>query len=126
MSLRLQSLNQKTLTVYHRCNGVFSRIRFLIFLFDLYFDFLLIEPWQDKGDFRRILQVGGTCFPLSNVCMQYCSISHGNLNHSSRKRQRLQIRLKSLCIEKTKVKKIRVKDSVCICAIRELFLTFVL
>ena len=46
---------------------------------------------------------------------------------SSRKRQRLQIRLKSLCIEKKeKVKKIRVKDSVCICAIRELFLTFVL
>ena len=37
VSLRLQSLNQKTLTEYHRCNGVFSRIRF-----DLSFDFLLI------------------------------------------------------------------------------------
>ena len=107
MSLRLQSLNQKTLTDYHRCNGVFSRIRFLIFLFDLNFDFLLIliVPWQDKWDFRRILQVGGTCFPLGNVCMQYCSISHGNLNHSSRKRQRLQIRMKSRYKSKNKGQK---------------------
>ena len=40
---------------------------------------------------------------------------------SSRKRSRLQIRLESLCIRKTKVKKSVVKDSVCIGAIRELF-----
>ena len=40
MSLRLQGLNQKTLTDYHRCNGVFSRICFLIFLFDFLFDFV--------------------------------------------------------------------------------------
>ena len=58
--------------------------------------------------------------------MQNNSMSHDNLNLSSRKRLRLQIRLESLCIEKTKVKKIRVKDSVCIGAIREFFLTFVL
>ena len=38
---------------------------FFDFRFDLYFNFLLIliVPWQDKGDCRRILQVGGTCFP---------------------------------------------------------------
>ena len=107
MSLRLQSLNQKTLTDYHRCNGVFSRIRFLIFLFDLNFDFLLIliVPWQDKWDFRRILQVGGTCFPLGNVCMQNNSISYDNLNHSSRKRLRLQIRMKSRYKSKNKGQK---------------------
>ena len=57
--------------------------------------------------------------------MQNNSMSHDNLNLSSRKRSRLQIRLESLCI-KRKVKKIRVKDSVRIGAIRELFLTFVL
>ena len=57
VSLRLQSLNQKTLTDYHWCNGVFYTDPFLIFSFDLYFDFHLIRivPWQDKGDFRRIL-----------------------------------------------------------------------
>ena len=49
------------------------------------------------------------------------SMSHDNLNLSSRKRLRLQIRLESLCIEKTKVKKSVVKDSVCIGAIRERF-----
>ena len=63
--------------------------------------------------------------------MQYCSISqdnlcksisHDNLNLSSRKRSRLQIRLKSLCTEKNKgQKKSVVKDSVCISAIRERF-----
>ena len=31
---------------------------------DLFFDFLLIEPWQDKGDFRRILQVRGHLLSL--------------------------------------------------------------
>ena len=44
-----------------------------------------------------------------------------NLYLSSRKRSRLQIRLESLCIKKTKVKKSVVKDSVFIGAIRELF-----
>ena len=40
---------------------------------------------------------------------------------SSRKRQRLQIRLESLCIKRKGQKKSVVKDSVCIGAIRELF-----
>ena len=53
--------------------------------------------------------------------MQNNSLSHDNLNHSSRKRSRLQIRLESLCIKKTKVKKSVVKDSVCIRDIREFF-----
>ena len=35
--------------------GVFSRICFFDFFFDLYFDFRLIVPWQDKRDFRLIL-----------------------------------------------------------------------
>ena len=55
VSLRLQSLNQKTLTEYRIYYGVFSRICFFDFFFDLYFDFRLIVPWQDKRDFRRIL-----------------------------------------------------------------------
>ena len=42
-------------------------------------------------------------------------------SRTSRKRQRLQIRLKSLCIEKNKGQKKSVKDSVCIGAIREFF-----
>ena len=66
-----------------------------------------------------LLQVCGTCFIKGKIL--------DNLILSSRKRQRLQIRLKSLCIKKkTKVKKIRVKDSVCIGEIREFFLTFAL
>ena len=45
-----------------------------------------------------------------------------NLYYSSRKRQRLQIRLESLCTENNKgQKKSVVKDSVCISAIRERF-----
>ena len=50
----LESKNAHGLSlIYH---GVFTRIRFLIFLFDLNFDFRLIwiVPWQDKRDFRRI------------------------------------------------------------------------
>ncbi len=58
--------------------------------------------------------------------MQNNSMSHDNLNLSSRKRSRLQIRLESQCIENKGQKKSVVKDSVCICAIREFFLTFVL
>ena len=53
----------------HGISQIFSEsfhgsVFFDLFLFDLYFDFLLIliVPWQDKGD-RRILQVGGICFP---------------------------------------------------------------
>ena len=87
----------------------------MIFSFDLSFDFLLIliVPWQDKWDFRRILQVGGTCFPLGNVCMQDDGISQDNLNLSSRKRSRLQIRMKSRYKSKNKgQKKSVVKDSV--------------
>ena len=39
VSLRLQSLNQKTLTDYHWCNGVFTRIRFFVwFIFWFSFD----------------------------------------------------------------------------------------
>ena len=50
------------------------------------------------------------------------SMSHDNLNLSSRKRSRLQIRLESLCIERERSKKRSVvKDSVCILLIRELF-----
>ena len=48
---------------------------------------------------KRILQVCGTCSIKDKIL--------DGLNHSSRKRSRLQIRLESLCIEKTKVKKIR-------------------
>ena len=48
VSLRLQSLNQKTLTDRNGCNGVSSRICFLIFLliffFDLDFVLRLIVP----------------------------------------------------------------------------------
>ena len=60
-----------------------------------------------------LLQVCGTCFIKDKML--------DNLYHSSRKRQRLQIRLQSFCIERKGQKKIRVKDSVCIGAIRELF-----
>ena len=53
-------LKSKNTHGYHWCNGVFTRIRFLIFSFDLSFDFHLIwiVTWQDKGDFRRILVWG--------------------------------------------------------------------
>ena len=56
VSLRLQSLNQKTLTEY--------RIFFGVFFTDLFFDFRFDSDCalQDNRDFRRILQVGGTCF----------------------------------------------------------------
>ena len=100
------------------------------------FHLIWIVPWQDKRDFRRIflwfclhikwfvrgrlvfnliytrmffrtlierikriLQVCGTCFIKGKML--------DNLYHSSRKRSRLQIRLKSLCIEKNKGQKIR-------------------
>ena len=53
--------------------------------------------------------------------MQNNSMSHDNLNLSSRKRSRLQIRLESLCIENKGQKKSVVKDSVCILLIRERF-----
>ena len=57
VSLRLQSLNQKTLTDYHGfiTESLHGSV-FWFFLFDLYFDFRLIwiVPWQDKRDFRRI------------------------------------------------------------------------
>ena len=36
VSLRLQSLNQKTLTDYHRCNGVFFTDPFFDFFFLIY------------------------------------------------------------------------------------------
>ena len=63
---------------------------------------------------KRILQVRGTCFIKGKILLDF--------NHSSRKRQRLQIRLTSIYKSKEKkVKKIRVKDSVCIGAIREFF-----
>ena len=60
VSLRLQSLNQKTLTEYHG----FLRSLFTDLFFDLYFDFRFDSDCalQDNRDFRRILQVGGTCF----------------------------------------------------------------
>ena len=48
---------------------------------------------------KRILQVCGNCSIKDKIL--------DGLNLSSRKRLRLQIRLESLCIEKTKVKKIR-------------------
>ena len=79
------------------------RIRFLICLhikWFVWFGRLVVNLIYANVFFRtliaritRILQVGGTCFPLGNVCMQNNSISYDNLNHSSRKRQRLQIRL---------------------------------
>ena len=52
VSLRLQSLNQKTLTEYRIFSESFHGFVFWFFLFD----FLLtwIVPWQDKWDFRRI------------------------------------------------------------------------
>ena len=62
---------------------------------------------------KRILQVCGTCFIKDKML--------DNLYLGSRKRSRLQIRLESLCIENKRSKKIRVKDSVCISDIRELF-----
>ena len=54
VSLRLQSLNQKTLT---DITDATESLHGFVFLFDLSFDFrlILIVPWQDKGDFRRIL-----------------------------------------------------------------------
>ena len=60
VSLRLQSLNQKTLTDYHWCTRSLLHGSVFWFLFDLSFDFHLIwiVPWQDKGDFRRILVWG--------------------------------------------------------------------
>ena len=69
VSLRLQRLNQKTLTEYHRFfSESFHGFVFWFFLFDFLLTwivpwqdkwdfrriFLLIVPWQDKGDFRRI------------------------------------------------------------------------
>ena len=62
---------------------------------------------------KRILQVRGTCFIKDKML--------DNLYLGSRKRQRLQISLESLLHQKNKGQKIRVKDSVCIGAIRELF-----
>ena len=114
VSLRLQSLNQKTLTDDHGCpiTESFTRIRFLIYL--------LIVPWQDKGildgfcKWRHLLSLG-------QYMLQDNGISKDNLNLSSRKRSRMQIRLESLCIKRKGQKKSVVKDSVCIGAIRERF-----
>ena len=78
----------------------------LEYIRECFFRTLIVRIW-------RILQVCGTCFIKGNIL--------DNLYLSSRKRSRLQIRLESLCIKKTKVKKSVVKDSVCIGAIRELF-----
>ena len=55
VSLRLQSLNQKTLTEHHGFVSESSYGSVFWFSFDLYFDFRLIVPWQNKRDFRRIL-----------------------------------------------------------------------
>ena len=103
--------------------------------FDLYFDFIFDCSLAGQGDFRfffwlclhikwfvrgrlvfnlniilrecffrtriaritRILQVCDTCSIKDKIL--------DGLNHSSRKRSRLQIRLESLCIKKGKVKK---------------------
>ena len=81
VSLRLQSLNQKTLTDYHGCPTTesFTRIRFLIYLL------ILIVPWQDKGildgfcKWRHLLSLG-------QYMLQDNGISKNNLNLSSRKR----------------------------------------
>ena len=98
---------------WHYYSQVFTEAFLLVKSFD--FRLILIVPWQDKGDCRRILQVGSTCFPLGNVFMQYCSMSHGNLNHSSRKRSRLQIRFESIYISKNKGQKNPCKRLRCIC-----------
>ena len=70
VSLRLQSLNQKTLTEYHRfISESFHGSFFWLFLFDFFFDFLLIliVPWQDKGDYRRILHEKNANIFFSNT-----------------------------------------------------------
>ena len=124
VSLRLQSLNQKTLTEYHWCNGVFSRIRFFDFFLLIY---LLIFFWfrlcldRTRGIIDGFWCEGkceGRKFTLTLTLILHFL--------SNRKRSRLQIRMKSRYKSKNKGQKIRVKDSVCICAIREPFLTFVL
>ena len=56
VSLRLQSLNQKTLTDCTDAHGVFYTDSF----FDLSFDFDCTLAGQ--GDFRRILQVAALAF----------------------------------------------------------------
>ena len=88
VSLRLQSLNQKTLTEHHT-HGVFYTDSFFdFFLFDLSFDFLFDFDCtlQDKRDFRRILQVRGHLLCLGQYMLQDNGISKDNLNLSSRKR----------------------------------------
>ena len=63
VSLRLQSLNQKTLTEHRIFNGVFYTDSFFDFLFLIYL-LILILPWQDKGildgfcKWRHLLSLG--------------------------------------------------------------------
>ena len=66
---------------------------------------------------KRILQVCDTCF-----IKEYCLIS----TTAAASGHACKSVLNPYINQRTKVKKIRVKDSVCIRAIRELFLTFVL
>ena len=125
VSLRLQSLNQKTLTDYHWCNGVFYTDSFFWFFRLIY---ILIFIWfglclgRTRGisdgswcDGKCEGKCEGRKFTLTaetTINRAFQAESEGVrvkkekklflfILHfiSSRKRSRLQIRLESLCIE---------------------------
>ena len=115
--------------------SIYLLLDFFLFDLSFDFLLIWIVPWQDKRDFRRIflwfclhikwfVWFGRLVFNLIYTRMFFrtlierikrilqvcgnCSIKDkilDGLNLSSRKRSRSQIRLESLCIEKTKVKK---------------------
>ena len=103
---------KKTLTDYHRCNGVFSRIRFLIFSFDLSFDFDCTLAGQ--GDFRRILQVAALAFLRAIYVCKIIAYHTTIWITAAASGHACKSVYNPFASKKTKVKKIRVKDSVCI------------
>ena len=123
VSLRLQNEGQKNSRIITDAHGVFDTD-----FFDLFFFF------RCKGILNGFASVTACgCREVNSLISKktffiFFTLTLTLILHflSSRKRSRLQIRFKSICKSKNKGQKIRVKDSVCICAIREPFLTFVL
>ena len=104
---------------------------FFDLVFDLYFDFrlILIVPWQDKRDFRRITILNWLSLRPPNVVSlilnrrsrQFFILHSSFFIFSAAASGNACKSVWNLFASKGKVKKIRVKDSVCICAIREFF-----
>ena len=71
VSLQLQSLNQKTLTDYHRCNGVFYTDSFFDFFFLIYLlIFFLIVPCRTRRISDGFCKCVCTCFAEKYICLQ--------------------------------------------------------